>query len=275
MRLREGTRHECYTLQVEYIPFFDMDPTMADDLASIVAKVPLHTLLPVILERPNFTMSPARAAIIDNADALAHLLFSHPETRVPAQRVAFQACTEILMGEIARMGGRDKGWHFSARNASAQRIEAFSIADMFRELKEGCPHLWQMLSSMLVSDRRRESRRAQYQQKDTPKEPSEMMVDTDLETSCSQATHASQTWDEEDEYWACDADGDLESSKTDGDDDDDGHPTKRARRAGTRNSNIIEVVSDEISTDHCNILTVLPESCHYRLRAVDELESKM
>ena len=72
-----------------------------------------------------------------------------------------------------------------------------------------------------------------------------MMVDSEgLETSCSQATQASQTWDEEDEYWACDADGDPESSKGEGDDDDDGRPAKRARWAGNRNSNLVQVVSN-------------------------------
>ena len=93
--------------------FFNMDPTTVDSLASIVAKVPLHTLITVILDQPNFTTSPARASIIDNTDALAHLLFIHPETQELVQRVAFQACTEILMGEIARMGAKDNGWHFS------------------------------------------------------------------------------------------------------------------------------------------------------------------
>jgi len=110
---------------------------------------------------------------------------------------------------------------------------------------------------MLVSDPICESRRVQYLQKDTPKEPSEMMVDTEgLEMSCSQATQASQTWDEEDEYWACDADGDLESSKAEGDNDnDDGRRTKRARRAGTQNSNLVQIVSNSFSTRPCKILT--------------------
>ena len=272
MRLRE--HDERCTLQVGYISFFNMDPTVADSLASIVANVPLDTLLTVILEQPNFTSSPAQAAIIDNVDALARLLFNHPETQKSAQRVAFQACTEILMGEIARMGGRNSGWHFSARNASAQRIDTFSITDMSHELKEQSPHLWQLLSSMLVSNPTCESWRAQYLQKETPKEPSELMVDTEgFETS--QATQASQTWDEDDEYWACDVDGNLESSKAGGDNDDDGRPTKRARRAGTRNSDLVQVVSNGYSAGPCKTLTVSPESHHHRFHALDELKSEV
>jgi len=253
-----------------------MDPTIADNLASIVANVPLDKLLTVILEQPNFTTSPARAAIIDNADDLVCLLFNHPEIQDSVRRVAFQACTEILMGEIARMGGRNSGWHFSARNTSAQMIEAFSIADMAHELKKQSPHLWWLLSSMLVSDPTRESRQAQYLQKQTPKESSELMVDTEgFEMSSSQLTQASQTWDEDDEYWACDADGNLEGPKAEGDSDDDEHPTKRARRAGTRNSDLIEVVSDGFSPGPCKILTVSPESCYHRFHALDELKSEV
>jgi len=86
-----------------------------------------------------------------------------------------------------------------------------------------------MLSSILVSDPICETRQAQYLQKVAPKEPSEMMVETKgFEPSYSQVTQASQTWDEEDEYWACDADGnlELEGSKAECDNDEDGHPTK-------------------------------------------------
>jgi hypothetical protein len=133
------------------------------------------------------------------------------------------------MGELARMGGRDNSWHFSARNASTERIESFSIANMARHLKEQTPHLWQILSLMLVSDPIRESWQVQYLEKEVPKEPSEMMVGTEgLKPSCSQVSLASQTWDKEDEYWACDTDGELETKADDNDNDnnDDGRPTK-------------------------------------------------
>jgi len=109
-----GEHDEHCTLQVEIYIFYNMDPTIADNLASIVANVPLDKLLPVILEQPNFTTSPTQAAIIDNADDLVRLLFNHPETQDLVRRVAFQACTEILMGEITRMGGRNSRWHLSA-----------------------------------------------------------------------------------------------------------------------------------------------------------------
>ena len=183
------------------------------------------------------------------------------------------------MGEIARMGAKDNGWHFSARHASAQKIEEFSIADMSCELKMQSPRLWEILSSMLVSDSTCESRQVQYLQKDIPKRPSEMMIDTKgLEPSCSQAMQESQAWDEEDEYWACDAcnaGGDIEDSKAEGGGDNVERPTKQVRRAGTQNSNLVQVVSDGFSTSPCKILTVFPENSHHRFHALNELESEM
>jgi hypothetical protein len=67
---------------------------IVDGLASIVARVPLDTLLKEILERPDFTTTPAQAAIIHNADALTRLLFNHPETHGLVRKVAFEVCTE-------------------------------------------------------------------------------------------------------------------------------------------------------------------------------------
>jgi hypothetical protein len=129
-----------------------MDPTIVEVLASVVSRVPLHTLLTVILEHPDFRAFSAQVAIIHNVDSLVRLLFNHPETQASVQKVAFEACTETLMGEIAWMGGRNNSWHLSAYTASAQKINTFSIANMSHELKEQTPHLWQILSSMLVSD---------------------------------------------------------------------------------------------------------------------------
>jgi len=63
------------------------------------------------------------------------------------------------------MGRKENGWHFSARNASSEKIKEFSIADMSRELKTKTPQLWQVLLAMLamlVSDPKRKSERAQH-----------------------------------------------------------------------------------------------------------------
>ena len=88
-------------------------------------------------------------------------------------------------------------------------------------------------------------------------------------------TQASSSWDEDNEYWACDAEDNLESSKTEDDNDDDERPTKRAQQEGTQNSNLVEVVSDGFSMGPCKILTLPPESCHHRFHALDKFKSEM
>jgi len=59
-------------------------------------------------------------------------------------------------------------------------------------------------------------------------DPSDMMADIKGLTR----SQRSQTWDEEDEYWAQDADGELETKP----DDDDAckHPSKQAQQAGCK-----------------------------------------
>ena len=141
------------------------------------------------------------------------------------------------------------------------------------ELKIQSPHLWEILSSMLVSDSTCESRKAQYLQKDILKGPSEMIIDTKgLEPSCSQAMQESQAWDEEDEYWACNAcnaGGDIKDSKVEGGGDNVECPTKRVQWAGTRNSNLVQVVSDGFSMSPCKILTVFLENSYHCFHALN------
>jgi hypothetical protein len=215
-----------------------MDPAILNVIANILEHVPLHTVLTEILERPDLKSSAAHTAIVHGTRAIAHVLFENAATQSTMQEIAFDVCQRSLMSEISRMAKRESGWHFSARKASPTQIDGFSIADMSGELKDQTPCLWQMLTALLVSDPGCESQRVRYIQKETSMGPSEMMVDTET-------PQTSQTWDDEDEYWACDADGELEGSE--GDDDGDGEhkrPTKRARRASTRNSNLVQVVSE-------------------------------
>jgi len=115
------------------------------------------------------------------------------------------------MSEITMMGRKENGWHFSARNASPEKIKEFSTTDMSRELKTQMPQLWWALSAMLVSDPKRKSERVQYLQKEAMIDPSEAMVDIEGLTK----SQRSQTWDKEDEYWAQDADGELETKPED------------------------------------------------------------
>jgi hypothetical protein len=65
-------------------------------------------------------------------------------------------------------------------------------------------------------------------------DPLTMMVNTE-------GPSGNQSWDDEDEYWACNADGELDSSEDSS--EECKCPTKHAWQAGTHNSNLIQVVS--------------------------------
>src|ERR1700730_8385112 len=136
-----------------------MDSVLLNGIVMILERIPLHVIVMNILEKPEFKNSAARTAIIQDTKPLAHVLFENLDTRVAMRDIAFEACIQDLMSEIAMMGRKENGWHFSARNASPERINEFSIVDMSRDLKTQTPRLWWALSAMLVSDPKRESER--------------------------------------------------------------------------------------------------------------------
>jgi len=246
-----------------------MDSTILNGVVMILERIPLHIIMMAILKKPEFKNSIARAAIIQNTRALAHLLFKNPDTQLAMQDVAFEACIQDLMSEIMMMGRKENGWHFSARNTSPEKIREFSIMDMSRELKTKMPQLWQVLSAMLVSDPKCESERAQYLQKEATIDPSEMMVDIEGLTK----SQRSQTWDEEDEYWVQDADGELETKPEDNEACE--RPSKQAQQAGTRNSKLVQVVRRKLRVNSNKALTIYSENCHDRLYSAHELKSEV
>jgi hypothetical protein len=119
-----------------------MDLSILNTMANILERLPLHTILMELLERPEFKTSTTHTAIIQNAEALVHVLLEHPDTCFKTHDVAFKACTQTLMSEIATMGRKSNGWHFSAQKASSEQIEGFLIADMSQDLQVHTPQLW-------------------------------------------------------------------------------------------------------------------------------------
>jgi hypothetical protein len=198
-----------------------MDSMLLNGIVMILERIPLHVIVMNILEKPEFKNSAVCTAIIQDTKPLAHVLFENLDTQVAMRDIAFEACIQDLMSEIAMMGRKENGWHFSARNALPERINEFSIADMLRELKMQTPRLWWALSAMLVSNLKCKSERGQYLQKEAMMDLLDVMVETET------GSQRSQTWEEEDKYWAREADGELETRP----DDDEAceRPSKRAR----------------------------------------------
>ncbi|GLB35133.1 hypothetical protein LshimejAT787_0206980 [Lyophyllum shimeji] len=241
--------------------------------ARAIEQLGLSTILSTVLEDPEFKNTRARATILHDAPSITQLLLSQPETRKPVQDFAFQSCTETLMSEVAGMGSKQRGWQFSAKHTSPEQISAFSIEEMASTLVEKTPRLWKLLQSLLVSDITREVKRAKYLQKNVPREPAQMSLDSEMND-----VHEGAAWSEEDEYWAQDADDEL---RVDGNDDqtstagEDSRkegppPTKKARRAGTRNHILVRIKTVTIasillmsSNQKCNTLqSVMGLFCH-------------
>ena len=63
----------------------------------------------------------------------------------------------------------------------------------------------------------------------------------DIDTEGPSGSQESQPWDNEDEHWAQDCDGEFETNPED--DEEYSDPTKQTPQAGTRNSLLIQAVS--------------------------------
>ncbi|THH23062.1 hypothetical protein EUX98_g8114 [Antrodiella citrinella] len=123
------------------------------------------------------------------------------------------AFTATLTLEVAQLASRNSGWHFSARNASAEQINAFSIEDMANKMETEAPTVWTLFGQLLASDPVLADRRKQY-----------------LDVGLPLATHVqgepTEERDEEAEYWTEEILGDPVEREEDG----DGPRRKKCRR---------------------------------------------
>jgi hypothetical protein len=136
--------------------------------------------------------------LLQDLPTLFQFLATHTVTKDAAVSSSVQICTQVLMGEVARMASKQKGWHFNARNASAEQIEAFSIQEMATTLESETPHLWAVLGHLLSSDTVRERRRQNRQ---------------DRTDAAANADVQPDAWTDEDEYWANDLEGGVFGSE--------------------------------------------------------------
>ena len=220
-----------------------MDTRRVGDVIEALNGYKVLDFLTALLEKRQFQDSPVRRQFLDDLPTLLGTLISHPDTMKCTRDTTFHQFTAILKTEVATMALKSSGWHFSAKNASSEQIDAFSIEGMAKTLTKQTPFLWAMLDTLLASDTAIEQRRAQHvvgTSKIDPSDPSAMCVDT---------ANASD-WSDEDEYWAQEAEGDWEEEFVEAqidkslpeDESDQARRTKRLRRACDRTQALLQIV---------------------------------
>lgn len=197
---------------------------MRDVVRAVLTALGGHSLVSVLgtlLTDSYFAGCATRAEFLREWNSF--LLFAHGCPLLSTDTVQFcsQVHTQALATEIANLANRESGWHFSAKNAKAEQVEAFSLTDMSSILETKAPLSWSLLSTLLQSDNSRLRRRLKALGLHTTQGGSEGV------------------WDDEDEYWESLGIVDEEIEEQ----GDEGRRTKRRRRAGDRYTALLRIVS--------------------------------
>ncbi|KAI0733004.1 hypothetical protein BC629DRAFT_1572982, partial [Irpex lacteus] len=178
---------------------------------NVLASLHSHSLAQVIMElmyNSKYQDSPHRQVFVDQWPSLMEHLASHPLLRETTAQFVFTSTTDHLRSEVLRLTDKESGWHISAKNASAEQLENFTIDGMANRMREQAPALSTLLDCLLSSKPNRTPRREQA---------SEETGDDGLLGS---TTAAGAELDEDEEYWLgdevdmeelrdCDMDGDV------------------------------------------------------------------
>lgn len=228
---------------------------MRDVVRAVLTALGGHSIVSVLgalLIDSHFADCATRATFIDEWESFLHFSRECSLLSTGTTNFCSQVYTKLLTGEIASLANKESGWHFSARNAKADQIEAFSLKAMASTLEHKAPLSWNLLGSLLQSDPARLRRRL----KTLGLNP--------------HPTTADGLWDDEDEYW--------ESSGIVGDElgpqTEKERPSKRKRRAGDRYVALLRIVSLHNVNPRLGTDGIPETSCHY-VNITPEYESKV
>ena len=222
---------------------------MRDVVRAVLTALNGHSIVSVLgalLTDSHFADCVTRAVFINEWESFLYFAQQCSLLSTDTTKFCSQVYTKLLAGEIAGLASKESGWHFSAKNAKVDQIEAFSLTNMASILEHKAPLSWNLFGSLLQSDPVRLRRR---------------LKDLGLNSINPQAcTGGESIWDDEDEYW--------ESLSIVGDDlgpqGDNERPSKRRRRAGDRYVALLRIVSlhdrnlrlstnDSLETSYCDV----------------------
>ena len=110
----------------------------------------IFNFLTALLEKRQFQDSLVQNQFLDGLPALLDILINHPDMMNCTRDTTFYQFTTILKMEVATMASKSSGWHFDAKNASSDQIDAFSIEGMVKTLAKQTPFLWAIMAGYSV-----------------------------------------------------------------------------------------------------------------------------
>ena len=116
-------------------------------------QIEISQLFVHILEHGNSAgATVAEAAFLHNILASTSRLISALYKYQPAVKWIQVREEETYIDELRKLVQKENGWHFGARNATAQKIEDFRIDEMGRDMKGRAPRLWGLLDALMHAD---------------------------------------------------------------------------------------------------------------------------
>ncbi|KAG5645462.1 hypothetical protein DXG03_006007 [Asterophora parasitica] len=237
-----------------------MNPALLLEILTILDRYTLHDFLEALFSLVNNTGSPAARAFVGPIAAALELMYNHSATSADAKDVGIRLFPTLLSGEVTRLASTESGWHFSASNASASQIQAFSVEDMATQLENQAPFMWKVLGNLLEGDTSRSASAAPPQN-----------IQPRNENPPAGALEADEIhyWLMEEERLGMPLNSDPVWEGEDGNVTEDTRRTKRQRRAAG-----VFRLSHSVVVLHPNLTSGMETSCN-SLYTNDEQESTM
>lgn len=133
--------------------------------------------------------SPHRQTFVAQWPLLLEHLAHHPLLQHFTETFVRTSITNQLTSEVAHLAEKESGWHFSAKNATTDQLESFTIDGMSSRMQSQAPALSSLLDCLLDSKRDRTSCRKEHSD--------EASADEGLGSTAETGGDL----DEEEEYW--------------------------------------------------------------------------
>ena len=191
----KNKNHVTLRINQRFNYLYKMNTQCIEDVIVALNGSPILNFLTTLLENKHFYGSSVCRQFLNDLPTLLDLLIKHPDMTKCIKDITFAHMMQTLETEIVTMATIISGWHFSARNASYEQIDKFSIHEMAETLTRQTPYLWNLLGVLLASDPVLERCQAHHMM--TAMHP-EVVKPSDTD-ECD-ITHLE--WSNENKYWA-------------------------------------------------------------------------
>ncbi|KAI0809159.1 hypothetical protein BC629DRAFT_1482619 [Irpex lacteus] len=159
---------------------------------NVLASLHSHSLAQVIMElmfNSRYENSAHQQLFVAQWPSLLEHLAYHPLLQKDTAHFVSTSMTKQLTSEVSCLVQKESGWHFSAKNVTADQLEHFAIDGMADRMQEQAPTLSTLLGCLLSSGPNRTTNRERATQ--------EEVADEDLGATAEAVAEL----DEDEEYW--------------------------------------------------------------------------